>query len=211
MVNTGVLDTSRRRLPPQFNHHVDDNIYCDVAEHMAQTVSASALALWHVLGFPNPLHGPNPLSLEKFDGRYTHQRQTLGHLIDSRTMTVSVLPEKRAIMTATLQDWLGNCVEFNLREISSLHGSLESMTRHVTWMRPLFFAIQNAIRHELTKRYHVLKRVYEKTGRADRIRAKLPPALLNRLSTLIARDKAAQLWSSRTSLSSSSPYAPRLP
>ena len=199
-LNRGILNASGHRSPPQFDHHVDDNIYCDVAAYMAQTVSASALALWHVLGFPNPLHGPNPLSLEKFDGRYTHQRQTLGHLIDSRTMTVSVLPEKRAIMAATLQDWLCNRADFNLREISSLHGSLESMTRHVTWMRPLFFAIQNAIRHELSKRYYVLKRIYAKTGRADRIRTQLPPALLDRLSTLIARDKAALLWSSRTKL-----------
>ena len=174
-VNNGILDPSGHRLPPQFDHHVDDNIYCDVASHMAQTVSSSALALWHVLGFPNPSHGPNPLSLEKFDGRYTHQRQTLGHLIDSRTMTVSVLPKKRTIMTATLQEWLGNRVDFSLRDISSLHGSLESMTRHVIWMRPLFFAVQNAIRHELSKRYYVLKRVYAKTGRADKIRAQLPP------------------------------------
>ena len=199
-INHGVLDASGHRLPPQFDHHVDDNIYGDVAAYMAQTVSASALALWHVLGFPNPLHGPNPLSLEKFDGRYTHQRKTLGHLVDSRTLEVCVLPEKRAVMAATLQDWLGNRADFNLREISSLHGSLESMTRHVTWMRPLFFAIQNTIRHELSKRYYVLKRMYDKTGRAARIRAQLPPALLDRLSTLIARDKAALLWSSRTKL-----------
>ena len=199
-LNKGILDTSGSRLPPQFDHHVDDNIYCDVAAHMAQTVSASALALWHILGFPDPLRGPNPLSLEKFDGRYTHQRKTLGHLIDSRTLTVSVLPEKRATMAALLQDWLGNRVEFTLREISSLHGSLESMTRHIAWMRPLFFAIQNAIRNELSKRYYVLKRTYAKTGRADRIRAKLPPALLDRLSTLIARDKASLLWSSRTKI-----------
>jgi hypothetical protein len=63
---------------------------------------------------------------------------------------VSVLPEKLAIIAATLQGWLYTCVEFTLREISSLHGSLQSMTRHVTWMRPLFFAVQNAIRHELS-------------------------------------------------------------
>ena len=204
-LNAGILDSSGHRLPPQFDHHVDDNIYCDTAPYMLQTVSASALALWHVLGFPNPKQGPNPLSLEKFDGRYTHQRKTLGHLVDSRTLTVSVLPEKRTIMTALLQDWLGNRVEFSLRDISSLHGSLESMTRHVTWMRPLFFAIQNAIRHELSRRYYVLLRTYAKTGRANKIRAQLPPALLDRLSTLIARDKASLLWSSRAQLALTNP------
>jgi hypothetical protein len=175
--------------PAQFDHHVDDNIYCDVAAYMAQTVSASAITLWHVLGFPNPLHGPNPLSLEKFDGRYTHQRKTLGHLVNSRILTVCVLPEKRVIMAATLQDWLCNRTNFTLRKVSSLHGSLESMTQHVIWMRPVFLATQNAIRHELTKHYYVLKRVYAKTGRADRIRAKLPPALLDHLATLIARTR----------------------
>jgi hypothetical protein len=57
--------------------------------------------------------------------------------------------------------------DFNLRDISSLHGSLESLTRYIKWARPLFFALQNAIRLELMRRYHTLKRWYGNSSRTN--------------------------------------------
>ena len=201
LLNQGVLDSATgQRLPPQFDHHVDDDIYADVASFMPLTVSSSALALWQVLGFPNPLHGPNVLSQEKFDGRYTHQRKTLGYWVDSRRMEVAALPAKRALVADSLREWCTCRTHFTLRDISSIHGSLENMTRHVTWMRPLFFALQNAIRVELNRRYYVLQRMYPRTGRAARLQAKLPATLYHRLSSLIARDKASLLWTSQTQM-----------
>ena len=44
-MNPGVFDHHGYRLPPQFDHHVDENLYGDVAEHMLRTVSSSVLAL----------------------------------------------------------------------------------------------------------------------------------------------------------------------
>jgi hypothetical protein len=194
-LNRGVFDQDGRRLPPQFDHHVDDNLYADVGEHLVRAVSASVLALYSVLGFPRP-ELPNALSTEKLDTRYNHQRKALGNLVDTRRMEVAVLAIKRTQMIALLEEWTQK-IAFSLREISSLHGSLESLTRHIKWARPLFFALQNAIRFELRRRYHILKRRYGTSKRIASLERDLTPALLHRLDTLIARDKAQILWSSR--------------
>ena len=90
---------------------------------LSATTAAAQQDDW---SFPNPLQGPNPLSLEKFDGRYTHQRKTLGYMIDSRRKEVAAWPEKRALLAETLDEWCHSRTKFTLREISSLHGSLET-------------------------------------------------------------------------------------
>jgi hypothetical protein len=123
-VNRGVTDNNNNnRLAPQFDHHVDDNIYADVGEYMHKTVCSSVLALWQILGFPHE-DTLDPLSREKFCGTYTHLRKTLGRLVDLRDMTLGITPEKREILLEELYDWINVVNEFTLREISSLHGSL---------------------------------------------------------------------------------------
>jgi hypothetical protein len=82
-MHKGVLDNRGNQLVPQFDHHVDNNIYADVGKHMYTTVCSSVLALWLILGFPHD-DTPGPLSRENFCGRYTHVRTTLGHHVDSR-------------------------------------------------------------------------------------------------------------------------------
>ena len=139
--------------------------------------------------------------MNKLVTKYSHQRTTLGYKIDSRAMEVEVLPEKRAAMIIELATWIDPTKKsFTLREVASLHGVLENMTRYVAWARPLFYLLQNVIRIELTKRYHYLQRSYQRTGRSQTIRDALSPALMNRLSALIARDKAKLLWSSKAQI-----------
>ena len=198
-VNRGVIDSNNNRLAPQFDHHVDDNIYADVGEYMHKTVCSSVLALWQILGFPHE-DTPDPLSREKFCGTYTHLRKTLGHLIDSRDMTVGITPEKREILLEELGDWINVVNEFTLREISSLHGSLESVTRFTMWARPYFFYAQNEIRRTLEQRYFILKRSYKVKGRVDAMKRELSPQLMHRLGSLIAKEKAMFLWSNNAKL-----------
>ena len=199
----GVLDKQGNRLPPQFDHHVDDNIYADVGEHMSKTVCASVLALWKILGFPQD-NTPDALSREKFCGQYTHARKSIGQQIDSRQLTVTLTQEKKETLLEMLRDWTTDVKDFNLREIASLHGSLESATRFTPWARPLFFHTQNTISITLNQRYHILKRSYDKTGREVELRKELTPQLLHRLKNLIATEKAKFLWNAHTRTSMTS-------
>lgn len=98
-----------------------------------------------------------------------------------------------------MTSWLSKS-DFNLREISSLHGSLESLTTDIRWARPLFFGLQSTIRRVLVARYHVLQRWYRDSQRDAKLREQLPESLLQRCDALIARDKAMLLWSSRQTI-----------
>jgi hypothetical protein len=198
-INRGVMDSNNERSAPQFDHHVDDNIYADVSEYMHRTVCSSVLALWQILGFPHE-DTPDPLSREKFCGTYTHLRKTLGHLVDSRDMTVGITPEKREILLEELSEWINVAKEFTLRDISSLHGLLESVTRFTMWARPYFFYTQNEIRRTLEQRYHILKRSYKAKGREDAFKRQLSPQLMHRLGSLVAKEKAIFLWSNNATI-----------
>ena len=198
-IHKGVLDSKGNRLPPQFDHHVDDNIYADVGEHMYKTVCSSVLALWQILGFPSD-DTPDPLSRDKFCGKYSHARKSIGHHIDSREMTVSLTEEKRDILIEVLTEWISVKKDFNLREISSVHGSLESATRFTAWARPLFFHSQNVISTTLKQRYHILQRNYKQRGREIKLTKELTPQLMNRLKNLIACEKAKFLWNTNANV-----------
>jgi hypothetical protein len=90
-----------RALPPQYDHHVDDNLYADIQQSMRLTVSASILALYDVLGFPS-VDVPDPMSPEKFNTKYSHLRKTLGYHINTRCLVVGILPHKREQMRTHL-------------------------------------------------------------------------------------------------------------
>lgn len=194
-MHQGVFEPDGARRPPPFPHHVDDNLYADVAEFMTRTVSASILALYEVLGFPTP-EVPDPLSREKFDGTYTYKRNILGRSIDTRRMEVGITVEKMERAIATLHEWM-QCQHYNIKDMATLHGTLEDMTRLISWARPLFYVFQNAIRRELHERYYSLRRHYDAKGKKDKLAKQLPAALAHRLESLIAIDKAAYLWSKR--------------
>jgi tRNA C32,U32 (ribose-2'-O)-methylase TrmJ len=91
------------------------------------------------------------LSTDKLDVRYNHQRKELGTKVDTRRMEVAIMAAKRAQMITLLVQWIQK-TNFTLREISSLHGTLESFTRYIKWARPLFFALQNAQFYSFVRR-----------------------------------------------------------
>ena len=132
-LNPRVLDAQGNHLPPQFDYHVDDNTDADIAKNTLLAVSASVLALWILLGFPDKWY-PNPLSMDKLITRYSHQRVTLGYKLDSRKMEVEVLPSRCEAMIVELAAWIDTTkTSFTLRELASLHGTLENMTHYVAW------------------------------------------------------------------------------
>lgn len=62
--NQGVLRPDGSRIPPQFNHHVDDNLYADIPELIDNALAASIIATYTILGFPDGRF-PDPLSLSR--------------------------------------------------------------------------------------------------------------------------------------------------
>ena len=196
--NPGVLRPDGSRLPPIYAHHVDDCYYSDIAEYMTRTVAASALSLFEVLGYPKA-GVPPALSFDKLNTRYTHLRKWNGFQSDSRTLDVDVLLYKRDQVIQELQLWLLK-MSFTLRDAAQLAGLLESLSRYNKWLRAWFFALQNIIRTIIRQRYHIAKRVVERSGKRQKYEAMLSGTMRRRVEGLVARDIANFIWATGTKM-----------
>ena len=196
-LNRGVMAADGSRLPPTYPMHVDDNMYADVKEFLPRTVCSSAAGLYDVLGWPQPSIVPSPLSMDKLKTQYNHVRKAVGRLFNSRTLSVGMLPYKRVQLIATLRTWQSKA-DFDILELASLLGQLDNHTRYARWARAWYFGLQNGMRRCLKQRFHVLSRFRKRLAdKAMDYSRQLPPSLAKRLSSLLARDQAALLWSSR--------------
>ena len=195
-LNPGVLDSRGRRRPPPFNMHVDDNLYADVLQFLVRTICASVWALFLLLGNPLDLRVPSPLSTDKFEATYTHERRLVGRRFNSRTLSVGLLPYKRSQLVDLLRLW-DTKKDFSLLELAQLLGILENHTRYARWARCWYFALQNSARRALYARYHILHRKFALGKRRRSLSRHLPRSLSDRLGPLLAREKAQFLWDRR--------------
>ena len=195
-LNPGVINPDGSRKPPPYHMHVDDNMYADVEGHLPRTICASLYSLFCILGLPtNPLV-PSPLSNEKFESKYNHQRKLVGRKFDSRKLTVGILDYKIDQLRELLQDWLAKS-RFELLELAQLLGILENHTRYARWARCWYYALQNTMRRVLHGRYCIIERFYQRKRKRRAYQQQLPAQLSSRIDVLIARDKAQLLWSTR--------------
>ena len=195
-LNPGVIREDGTRMPPPYHMHVDDNLYADVGVYLERTVFSSVSGLFELLGPPDDPRVPTPLSGDKFEATYNHQRRLVGRLFDSRTMTVGILPYKLAQLRELFVSW-ETMRDFDLLEVSNLLGILENHTRYARWARCWYLSIQNAVRRALVQRYNIVKRMYQQEKRTRALSALLPPKLEGRIDTLISREKARLIWHTR--------------
>lgn len=196
-LNLGVFDHHGNRRPPPYPMHVDDNLYGDIAPYLERTVAASAAALFDLLGWPDS-RVPLPLSLDKLESFYNHQRRMVGRHFDSRKLTVGMLPYKRDALLALLVSWT-HMTSFTLQEVAQLLGTLDNHTKYARWARCWYFTIQNVVRQCLNQRYYALSRLHNRFQRIEsNLCNSLPTPLRHRLATLVAREKASFLWHNRS-------------
>jgi hypothetical protein len=194
----GVMDESGNRLPPQYNHHVDDCFYGDIGELVPLGISASILALYTILAHPSSSH-KDPVSWDKFEAKFTHRRKAVGFDINSRTLDVSLPDYKRAQFLSQLALWLAN-TDYSLLEAAELLGTFNNLTTICRWARPRFFALQNAVRRAFVAKYHATVSWYMRSKKPTSWTEALPPHLHKRIDQLVARDIANVLWRTKARL-----------
>jgi hypothetical protein len=195
-INKGVLAPDGTRLPPPYNMHVDDAMYADVGHYLVHTISASVASLFDVLGAPTTPNVGSVLSTDKFEAWYNHERKLVGRRFNSRTLSVGMLPYKKVQLHGMLTEWASKTT-FDLLEISRLLGTLENHTKFVRWARCWYFSFQNAVRRALFARFQILQRRFSKGDQETHFRHELPPGLYPRIQSLVSRERARVLWSTR--------------
>ena len=193
--NTGVLDENGNRKPPAYKHHVDDNLYADIAIFLARTIAASIYSLYIILGKPQP-HLPDPLSHEKLKTHYTHERVNCGKLINTRRMELSLTPEKRDILVFELEQWLSKSW-FSLLDAASLCGLLSDAARICRWAWPCFFALRNIIAKTIRDRHHQAVCSARRLQLNEKFKRELPSSLWKRIDSLVSKDIAKYVWNKR--------------
>ena len=196
-INAGVFRLDGSRLPPQFDHHVDDCGFADVDEFVEQGVYASALALYAILGFPSAVV-PDHLSKDKLVALYGFLRKYVGRQWNTRRLVIGMPPYKRLELIERLEHWIAQ-QSFTLVEAAEIQGILENHTRCVKWARVWFLAIQADFRQRFGKLFFIAERRYKAMNSATRKRyeRELPQSLWSRIDQLMARDRAQLLWNMR--------------
>ena len=195
-INRGVRNSDDSRKPPEFRHHVDDCMYADTGTYLLQTVSASVLALYIVLGFPDKERGIRDcVSWEKFQSTFTYTRKTLGWIINSRRLTVGLPDEKRDTLIALLQSVLDN-PSLTIREIAVLLGHLDNATTVKRDMKCAYFNLGRLMRVLLWQRYHAATNWCRRNNREVKIQRLLPKQFQYRLGRIISRTVTDFLWNS---------------
>src|SRR6056300_235796 len=199
-LNQGVLHPDGSRKPPLFRHHVDDCIYADIQATMIQTVSASVIALYTVLGYPNAAKGIRDcVSWEKFQSTFTHRRHTLGWDIDSRRLTVGLPHKKKLSLLARLQTTLES-PRLTIRELAVLLGHLGNATTVKRDMRCSFFNLERVLRMLLHSRYHATVGWFSRRDRVASLQKQFPDHLHHQLEGIVSRQVANYLWNNTAAI-----------
>ena len=127
-INTGVFDRNGKRFPPTYDHHhVDDNMYANIRELLPRAASASVIALYMMVGYPNGKI-PDPISWDKFESTHGHIRRVVGWNFNTRDLTFELPDDKRQSITELLASWLPR-KSCTLLQAAELHGTLADASR----------------------------------------------------------------------------------
>ena len=202
-INRPPLAADGSRLPPPYNHQVDDNLYADIGENVEQCVACSALALYCIMGFPGP-YIPDLLSKDKLITYYNHLRQMVGRHWDLRSMTVGMLEFKREAFIALLQEWVVPKKTFMLLDAAILLGNMENHTRYVRWANIWMAPLYNEFGRLFRQQHAVMKRIWARdpklASRYAVMARGLPSHLSYRLHNCIAKEQASFIWRTKQKL-----------
>jgi hypothetical protein len=199
--NQGAFDSKGNRLPPPFDHQIDDCLFADVIPFIRLASAASIVALEDVSGTKHP-HQPSVLSHEKLELMYGEQRLMLGHQVDTARMTVALHSRRRQklIDFLTLETWTTR-KSASLRDIARLHGLLVNAAEFSHWGKCQFYLIQQLLRETIRARYFAIKhyrlRQEATAGTHFAPPRNIPRDLTKRLDRIVSQDIARLIWQSR--------------
>jgi hypothetical protein len=160
-LNPGVFNADGQWHSPGYHHHVDDNMYADVKEHIVRTLAASVVAIYTLLGTRDGRFS-DPLACDKLTSMYSHLRRILSWEINTRSLMVSLPQDKCEKLIEGIQEFLA-CKTYQILEAAKLHGLLSTAAQVNRKGRALFFNFQNALRDDICLRHQQVKGYYQRS------------------------------------------------
>ncbi|MGH3053954.1 MAG: hypothetical protein ACRDL7_03130, partial [Gaiellaceae bacterium] len=150
--NPGVLDHEGTPVNTPHSTFVDDNLIAEIKQRMPQAMAASIEALYRILGAPAEEIRQSALSKDKFfESKCSYERKQLGILINTRTMTVALPPEKRARLLTMLSHWHKGRRSFTALQAAQLIGNVAHACTICPWGQFLLIPLMDSLKHLLRK------------------------------------------------------------
>ena len=153
---------------------------------MPRAVACSIVAVNEVFGGAHEFQ-TKILSDDKLELEFSEQRVLLGHLPDTRSMTVRISPRRREKVMKYLsqEKWISSKSDATLRELATVLGIIQSAAEFYPWAIAQVQCLQQLVRETIVLSYSVIKR-FEKRRKAhvDDVSNQLPQYLKYRLRFL---------------------------
>ena len=177
-MNTGVFDEDGNRLPTKFTAHVDDNIFAEVAQYLKRSVAASIVSVDEAFGGSHE-YQEDVLSDEKLHLLYKETRLLLGHLPNSRSMTVEISPRRRekTIQFILEEGWLDSRTSASIRDIARLLGLMQSICNIFLWGQAQILVLQQLLATAVQRGYQLARQNYRLDKKIRDERAQVPAGL----------------------------------
>jgi len=148
--HTGVLDSSNNPVNTPHHMFVDDDVYAEVFDvnRIERAIASGIEAVFMILGESDLSKRQDPISWDKLLEMMIHFKNIiLGHLIDTRQMTVQTPPEYISKVVLLLEtSWMkGKRFSFEIKQAENLTGQLGHISNTTLWLKHLLSHLYTSI------------------------------------------------------------------
>lgn len=138
-LNPGVLGPDDLPQPTPHHYYVDDGVYSEVLNRprIEQALAASIEAIFLLLGNSDLRFRQDPVSFDKLvEMMISHINKVLGHMVDTRRLTVSIPePFLQEVLTLLHTTWGDHRKAFTVKEAEELCGKLNHIAITAPWLK----------------------------------------------------------------------------
>ena len=148
-LNCGVLQADGTPQPTPHHYYVDDGVYSKVLDRqrIEQALAASIEAIFILLGDSDLMRRQDPVSFDKcVEMMISHINKVLGHMVDTRRLTVST-PESflKEVVDMLNTTWGEHRQAFTVKEAEELAGKLNHVAITAPWLKFLMTQVYQSL------------------------------------------------------------------
>ena len=178
-LNPGVLNDDGTQQPTPHFYYVDDGVYVELFDRtrVEQAMAASIEAIFILLGDSDLLRRQDPVSFDKLiEMLVSYMNRILGHVIDTRRLTVGTPPDFLGdVITMLETTWGDHRRAFTVIEAEELTGKLNHIANNAPWLKFMMSQVYQSLAAALKLNERMARRSCRSFQTALRELRRLPP------------------------------------